>query len=392
MDSSRQRRAGLALCVCMLAALQAGCGGGAVAPAGAGAPAVSGSTDTSTAIQQTFRRFDDPAVGLSGGLPDGWYRARSISTLVEPREVLALATYPLRASGEVGECAPGNARADMPPDGVFIWLLEERPLLGDVWASLDRSRFPAKPARFHLSRADLERNDSCFPGPGHTTTFAAADRPFQLLVVFGSQPTQARLDTVNRILDSLEFAPLPPPPPDPYAGWTLINDNPGDSLRPPPGWPSAAGMFQPATTPRPRTMFFASNRPLPGLPARPVPYVDSLPGPWPPTAALDALPPDGVLVWVVEENSGPASGAFPQIDRGWPRVTDVVPSAAPTDAPSSLQWLRAGGAWMSYRFAIWVVAGPDASSNDRAFAVKSVMSLAVSGCSRDAVETCPEGD
>jgi hypothetical protein len=55
-------------------------------------------------------------------------------------------------------------------------------------------------------------------GPGYSTTFRAAGRPFQLLVAFGRWPTDELLAEVLAILDSLEFERLPPPPPDPYAG------------------------------------------------------------------------------------------------------------------------------------------------------------------------------
>jgi hypothetical protein len=343
------------------------------------------------AREDGYVRFEDPAVGISGRYPAGWYRARAVSNLAEPREVLALGTYPLRREAEAGECAPDTARADMPPDGVFIWLLEDRPLRGEVWANLPRERFPPKPAHFVVRPSELS-DDSvwCFAGPAYTTTFRAADRPFQLTVAFGGRPIDARLAEVERILDSLEFDPLPPPPPDPYAGWPSVNDNPGDSLRPPPGWPATAAMFRPGTTPRPRPLFFAGNRPLPGLPRKLVPYVlGELPGPFP-SSALAAFPSDAVLLWVVEEERGDASAQFPTIGRVWPKRADFRESDAPAQAPAGLHWLRAGGSFRGYRFSLWIAYGAQASQNDVELAFKSAASLAVSACGRDRLDDCSD--
>jgi hypothetical protein len=337
-----------------------------------------------------FVRFEDPAVGVSVRYPAGWYRARALTRLSDPREVLALATYPLRRGAEAGECAPDTARADMPPDGTFIWLLEYRPFGGDAWPRLLRERFPPQSERFGLRRSDLSGDHlGCFSsGFGYTTTFRAADRPFQLLVAFGGEPTDERLAQVEGILDSLEFEPQPPPPPDPYAGWPSVNDNPGDSFRPPPGWPATAAMF-PLDTPRPRPLFFAGNRPLAGLPQKLVPYVrGELPGPFP-SAALARFPADGVLLWVLEDDKGDASPQFPPIGRGWPARADFRQAEPPTQAPAGLRWLRAGGSFQGYRFSLWITAGPQASDDDIELTLKSGASLAVSSCPRDEGDDCP---
>lgn len=341
-------------------------------------------------VEGDLVRFEDPAVGISGRYPQGWYRERALTRQSDPREVLTLATYPLRGGAEAGECAPNTARADMPPDGTFIWLLEYRPFGGDAWPRLLRERFPPRPEHFELRRSDLsDDNPWCFSGFGYTTTFRAADRPFQLLVAFGGQPTDERLAEVERILDSLEFDPLAPPPPDPYASWPSVNDNPGDSLRPPPGWPATAAMFRSGTTPRPRPLFFASNRPLPGLPERLVRFVHELPGPFP-AQALAAFPSDGVLLWVLEDEKGNASPQFPPIGRRWPKRADFRETDAPTRAPPGVRWLRTGGSFNGYRFSLWIAAGPQASDDDLELALKSAASLAVSGCWREAADDCPD--
>jgi hypothetical protein len=189
------------------ASLVLGCG------AEQGSPQASSYAPTrSIGIDGTSVRFEDPSVRIFGRYPAGWYRAQALTELSDPREVLTLATYPLRNGAEAGECAPSTAREDMPRDGVFIWLLEYRPFGGDAWPELLRDRFPPKPRFFRLRRSDLSGdNPGCFSSAlGYGVTFRAAERPFQLLVAFGGPPTDERLGEVEQILNSLEFDRLSP--------------------------------------------------------------------------------------------------------------------------------------------------------------------------------------
>ncbi len=364
------------------AVVLAGCGGD---PVGTGASRSSGRE----LAGDGFVRFHDSETGVAGRYPAGWHRARALTNLLVPREVLTLATYPLRGGAKAGECAPDTARADMPPGGAFVWLVEYRPARGDVWADLPRERFPPRPSRFQIRR-DRLAPVSCFAEPGYLTTFRAADRPFQLLVVFGGEPSDYRLDEVAEILDCLEFDPLPPPPSDPYAGWPLINDNPGDSVRPPPGWAAAAATFAPDKTSRPRTLLFAGNRPFVGLPDRLVPHVDTLP-PSPARVVATDFPPDGVLLWVTEQDKGGASKEFPRIERRWPSRGDFRPTELLTKPSPGLRWLRAAGSFRGYRFSVLIAIGFEASRPDVERALKSAASLAVSGCWRDGIDDCPDG-
>lgn len=334
-------------------------------------------------------RFRDAETGIAGRYPEGWHWARALTRLAVPREVLALATYRLREGAKAGECAPHTARADMPPRGTFLWLLEYRPLRDEFGNDLPLSRFPEKPSRFEIRRADLGENVACFSGPGYSTTFRAVGRPFQLLVAFGGRPTDERLAEVAAILDSLEFERLPPPPPDPYAGWPLLVSNSGDSVRPPTGWAAAAATIRPGTTPRPRTLFFASNRPLFGLPDRLVERVARLP-PSPSWAVANDFPADGVLLWVTEEEKGGESSDFPAIGRGWPGEDDLLSVELLTKPNPEVRWRRAGGSFRGYRFSVLVGVGPDAARADVELALKGATSLAISGCWRDVIDDCPD--
>jgi hypothetical protein len=335
-----------------------------------------------------------PELGVRATVPEGWDLAgEPLTNSVDPRQVLALATYPLPGSGASGgPCSAAKRALDaMPADGALIWLLEYRPPRGDVWADLPRGRFPPRPDAYMLRRADLQP-DVCGAALGISTTFRDADRPFQLWLFFGQEVSDARLAEVAQILTGLSFDDLPAPPPDPYAGWPLISTNPGDSLRPPPGWAAAGAMFPVDKTPRPRPLFFASNRPLFGLPQKLVSHVDALPGPMPEAAVANEFPKDGVLLWIVEESDRWQIGQrFAPIDRTWPEPDDFRPAEVLTKPAPELRWLHAGGEWRGYRFSIWIGIGPDASGEDRRLALKSAASLAVSGCGRDTIDDCRDG-
>jgi hypothetical protein len=342
-----------------------------------------------------WRKHEAPDLGVSATIPDGWQlRKQPLTNIIDPREVLALATYPLAGDGKGGggPCvATQQALEAMPADGGLIWLLEYRPARGDVWADLPRSRFPLRPENYAITRNDLQPG-VCGAGLGLSTTFRDADRPFQLWLLFGEKVSEARLAEVTQILDGLRFDDLPAPPPDPYAGWPLINTNPGDSLRPPPGWAASAAMFPVDKQPRPRALFFASNRPLFGLPQKLVPHVDTLPGPMPSAAVANQFPQDGVLLWIVEESDRWQIGKdFEPIERGWPHPDDFKPAQILTKPAPEVRWLHAGGEWRGYRFSIWIGSGSEASEEDRRLALKSAASLAVSGCWRDVIDDCPDG-
>jgi hypothetical protein len=340
-----------------------------------------------------WRKHHAPELGVHATVPGGWHLAdEPLTGIVDPREVLALATYPLAGGGERGDpcVAVEPALETMPADGALIWLVEHRPARGEVWAGLPRSRFPPRPTTHELTRTDL-RPGVCGAALGLSTTFRDADRPFQLWLLFGERVTEVRLAEVGQILSGLSFDDLPAPPPDPYGGWPWLSTIPGDSLRPPPGWAAASAVFPPGKTPRPRALFFASNQPVFGLPQK-LDRVDALPGPMPETAVANEFPRDGVLLWIVEESDRhPLGTNFPQIDHEWPRTHHFRPAEVLTKAAPELRWLRAGGEWRSHRFSIWVASGPDAAEEDRQLALKSAASLAVSGCWRDGDDDCRDG-
>jgi hypothetical protein len=332
--------------------------------------------------------FVDREAALSLRYPRGWHRPARLTKIIYPRERLALASHPLPRNDTIGECQAQHSLERMPPDGVFIYLLEFRPPRGKVWAEIRRRDFRPRPKPFRITHRSPQRNVGCYQGRSYALMFRDADRPFRLFVAFGDKVSSTRIAQAQAVLNSLRFRP-PPPPPDPYAGWALLTTESGDSLRPPPGWPASA-TFMPRSLPRPRPLFFTSNMPLPGLPAKLVSTVKQLPTPFP-TQALDAFPATAVLLWVLEEPKGGPSAAFPAMIRHWPAGAFQPARNGPAMQWPTLAWLRAGGSFRGYRFSVWIVSGPDASQSDRALAPKSAASLALSGCLRDNTTHCPEG-
>ena len=369
-----------------------GAGGPTAPPYGATSTGEAPTTDhgaTSTGEAPTAGHGAGGATDAGGAItvrfPASWrLLAPHITSLTYPAERLLLTSYPAKAGGN---CAPDRALRALPAGGALIYLYEYRPAQGDVWHNLKRRDFPRRPAHFTLRARDLGTYE-CWRVPTYAIHFRAADRPFGLHVALGPRATAQRRAQVLRILDSLRFAELPPPPPDPYAGWRLLIDETGDSLRTPPGW-TAATTTSPRRYSRPRALFFASNARLPGLapaPARSVRAPRRLPAPLP-TAALDGFPDDGVLLWFLEEAKGGASADFPAIRRSWPRAEDFrLAQDGPASRWPRLRWERAGiAARGGHRFSLWVISGPAASDADRALAHKSATALAFStGSYRDA--------
>ena len=261
-------------------------------------------------------RVTDQEAGVAVTRPKDWHLVQPpISGLVEPAERLLLTSYPAQRGGS---CGPDRALRAMPPGGALVYLFEYRPRVGDPWRGLRRRDFPRRPARFALQQSALASYE-CIRAPSYLIRFRDADRPFQLHVVLGPRATAARRAQVLRVLDSLRFEALPPPPPDPYAGWRHVDEELGDSLRVPPGW-SAGTTTSPRRYARPRSLLFASNARLDGLPpASP----DRTPRRLPARIPANALPPDGVLLWVREERTGPPTTAFPRRPAAiWPRPED----------------------------------------------------------------------
>jgi len=140
-------------------------------------------------------------------LPTGWqYAQRSLTPhLFDPREVLAIGTYPLRYRD--GGCAhvAGRALEDLGPTDAFITLQER-----GRGSRRSRSGFPQRPARFGPRLGGRSEARQCVPQArfvDHWFGFSDGGRRFHVEVAFGpkaSAPTRRR---AWEILDGLRIDP-----------------------------------------------------------------------------------------------------------------------------------------------------------------------------------------
>jgi hypothetical protein len=333
--------------------------------------------------------YTDPARGVSATVPAGWHAAGPLTALAFPREVVTLASFPLRRGGS---CGPDRALEGMPADGALVFVLEYRPRRGAVWTSgTRRSSFPPRPAHLRLPRSAPQTYE-CFRRPGYLLRFRDADRPLQIMVALGPRAAGTRRRAVELVLDGLRFTPLPPLPPDPYAGWPTLVDESGDSLRAPPRWTSLVAAI-PRRLPRPRTLFLTASHRLSGLPAGRGRRVGALPTPGV-TPGLTQLPAGAVVLWLTEERRGGPSATFPPRAgrRPWPAGQDFKDvSRGPAEHWPALAWRRAGLSWRGLRFAAWIASGPKAGPRSIAVAERAAASAALSSGLRDCSRHLPRG-
>jgi hypothetical protein len=168
-----------------LVVLLAACGGGAASPV---PPAAAYS-----------------ARGVTVELPAGWQHAATSLTphLVDPREVMSLATYRM-AYRPIG-CAqvPAGALAAIGQKGALVTLLERGRGAGP-------SGFPSRPRRFGPQPGDESEAPACVPTvrfESHWLPFSDAGRRFYALVAFGLRAPAATRAQAWRILDGLRVDP-----------------------------------------------------------------------------------------------------------------------------------------------------------------------------------------
>src|SRR4051794_11386580 len=99
--------------------------------------------------------------GLTVALPPGWSAAaRSLTPeLSDPREVLAVATYPLRYRPTACAHVAGSALRDLGPDDAFVTLQERGVDPGSQWPD-----FPERPPHFGPQLGGPSEASACVPG------------------------------------------------------------------------------------------------------------------------------------------------------------------------------------------------------------------------------------
>src|SRR4051794_2747598 len=135
--------------------------------------AVCGAVDERAAAPPTARPVRFSAHGLTVALPPRWRPANERLTprLIDPREVLAVATFALRYRRTACAQVAGSALEDMGPDDAFVTLQEPGPDPGSAW-----SDFPDRPAHFGPELGGPSEASACVPSAhfsDHWFTFTA---------------------------------------------------------------------------------------------------------------------------------------------------------------------------------------------------------------------------
>jgi hypothetical protein len=145
--------------------------------------------------------------GLTVKLAPGWQATRTSLTphLTDPREVLAVATFPLRYRPTGCAHVAGSALEDLGPTDAFITLQERGTDPGSSWAD-----FPPRPAHFGPQLGGASEASACVPSArfaDHWFGFTDGGRHFHAEVAFGPEASAATRDQAWAILDSLHVDP-----------------------------------------------------------------------------------------------------------------------------------------------------------------------------------------
>jgi len=145
--------------------------------------------------------------GLTVALPEGWQAAAQSLTphLLDPREELSVATFPLRYRETSCAHVPGSALEDLGPRDAFV-SLEERGLDStSTWQG-----FPQRPARFGPALGGPSEASACVPGArfeDHWFGFSDGARHFHVMVAFGPDAPADVREQAWAILDRLRVDP-----------------------------------------------------------------------------------------------------------------------------------------------------------------------------------------
>jgi hypothetical protein len=138
----------------------------------------------------------EAAIGIGYVHPSAWRRyKRALTQAIPARDQLALGTFPLHERAPNTSCAPAAALRARPPDGGFLFLYES------TLNPTELARIPPRPARLELSSM---RTYECF-GSSWRVDFRDGGRAFTAHV-YG--PLRRRREALA-ILDSLRIRPAP---------------------------------------------------------------------------------------------------------------------------------------------------------------------------------------
>jgi hypothetical protein len=189
---------------------------GAVAPAPAVTSAPMPGSPSAMPAVGGWLTVRDAEARFAVSYPSAWFRASTTLTpeLSDPREILAVASYPLRP-GAPPDCAqyPVKAIQDLGPTDALLWVGERR------------AEGSFRPRRGLFLRSDLRATDespACLRQPKvffhGITNFEDRGRDFEAYVAWGRDASAETWRRLLAVLDSLQFDPEPLAPPRPRCG------------------------------------------------------------------------------------------------------------------------------------------------------------------------------
>jgi hypothetical protein len=155
--------------------------------------------------QPSFEAYT--AHGLTVRLPPGWHRAeRSLTPhLSDPREVLAVATYPLHYRDIGCSHVASSALEDLRPTDAFVTLQERGRNPRSSWRG-----FPRRPARFGPGLGTPSAARECVPSArlvDHWFGFSDHGRHFHVDVAFGPKASAKTRRDAWDVLNTLKVDP-----------------------------------------------------------------------------------------------------------------------------------------------------------------------------------------
>jgi hypothetical protein len=153
------------------------------------------------------RLVTERAHGVTVELPPGWQPARVSLTpdLLDPREVVSVATFPLRYRATRCGHIAGSALEDLGPRDAFVTIHERGVDPASSWPD-----FPPRPAHFGPALGGPSEASGCVPSArftDHWFGFSDAGRHFHVEVAFGPETPAAVQREAWGLLDSLRIDP-----------------------------------------------------------------------------------------------------------------------------------------------------------------------------------------
>jgi hypothetical protein len=157
-------------------------------------------------------QYESSRWGYTVSYPVAWIRAPRPLTppRMKPREILSVATIPLRFRRTNCDAWAGSAQQDIGDRDVFVSVREAGDLSG-----ADYGDFGARPSHVSAQSDEPPEPSPCPGGHGllQQVRFSDAGRNFDILLGFGSDVSDETRREAYRIVDSLRFDP------DKKPGW-----------------------------------------------------------------------------------------------------------------------------------------------------------------------------